>query len=99
MRRRKVINTQAVVLKAIQEAFPGIVVRPGCTHGYQLHTTLGDLWVSPCNEAIRTCFVDVPAQAPAGTSLNPFSGKWNFECLDTAADLARAIEAIARIVV
>lgn len=64
---------------------------------YQLPTKLGTLLISPCDGAIRTRFDVVPLAAPCGTSLNPYSGKWNFECLDDDSLVGRAIYWIERI--
>lgn len=79
---------------------------PGFQHhaehlGYQYHlpTKLGTLLISPCDGAIRTRFEEVPPAAPCGASLNPYSGKWNFEGLDDDSLVGRAIYWIERIAV
>lgn len=46
---------------------------------FWVETIHGRLWISPCATAIRTRFDSIPREAPWGTSLNRFSGKWNFE--------------------
>ena len=66
---------------------------------YHLPTKLGTLLISPCDGAIRTRFEEVPPAAPCGASLNPYSGKWNFEGLDDDSLIGRAIYWIERIAV
>lgn len=67
------------------------------SYQYYLPTKLGTLLISPCDGAIRTRFEEVPPAAPCGASLNPYSGKWNFEGLDDDSLVGRAIYWIERI--
>lgn len=69
-------------------------------YGLHLDTLYGGLRLSAGEDSIRTCFDIVPkAHALSGASLNPFSGKWNFEfSLNPRQDeLDRAISEIKRI--
>jgi len=68
---------------------------------FVLDTIHGRLRVFPRESAIRTRFDQIPASAPAGASLNRFSGKWNFEfgMPPTELELAHAVESIAAILV
>lgn len=97
MRKHKTIP-KATVEAALRAAFPQMTERAGgLVHQFSLNTAFGPLWVSPCDGAIRTCFEEVPPAAPAGTHLNPYSGKWNFEGLDDDSQLGRALYCIGRI--
>ena len=83
---------------ALKTCLPGLVRRAeDLCYQYELPTILGTLFISPCEGAIRTRFDEVPPAAPCGTSLNPYSGKWNFEGLDDEAAVGRAIYWIERI--
>lgn len=60
----------------------GATTGPSYTEGYrqlQIETIYGLLYLMPNDEALRTRFEVVPKTDPGGTSLNRFSGKWNFE--------------------
>jgi hypothetical protein len=95
--RRKTIKAKRIE-DALKACLPGLQPRgDGLCYGYELDTQLGKLLISPCDGAIRTRFDEVPLAAPCGTSLNPYSGKWNFEGLDDDADVGRAIYWIGRI--
>ena len=97
MRKRKTISA-ARIEDALKTCLPGLILRgEQHVHRYELGTKLGLLYLSPCDGAIRTCFEDVPPAAPCGTSLNPYSGKWNFEGLDDDSLVGRAIYWIERI--
>ncbi len=97
MRRMKTIPASRIE-DALKACLPGLLPRgSGLCYGFELDTKLGKLFISPCDGAIRTRFDEVPAAAPCGTSLNPYSGKWNFEGLDDDADVGRAIYWIERI--
>lgn len=49
-------------------------------YGMHLDTIYGGLRLSPGEDSIRTQFDEVPkVHCLSGASLNPFSGKWNFE--------------------
>lgn len=94
--RRKTIKAQRIE-DALKTSLPRLQPTPREMYPYHLPTILGTLWVSPCDGAIRTCFEVVPEVEPVGTSLNKYSGKWNFEGLDDDADVGRAIYWIGRI--
>lgn len=66
---------------------------------FALDTVHGRLRLFPYAEAIRTRFEVVPKVPPAGTSLNPCSGKWNFEfgLIPTEDELEAAIASIKAI--
>lgn len=69
-------------------------------YGLRLNTIYGGLRLSPGENSIRTRFDTVPkVHCLSGASLNPFSGKWNFEfsMKPSPAELERAIEDIRRI--
>lgn len=55
-------------------AFPS-----GDHYGFRLETMYGLLRLCPGETSIRTMFDDIPDTPPPGASLNPHSGKWNFE--------------------
>lgn len=95
-RRRKSLPA-AKIEAALRRCLPQLETTPREMYPYQLPTIFGILWISPCDGAIRTRFEDVPSAETTGTSLNPYSGKWNFECLDDDADVGRAIYWIERI--
>jgi hypothetical protein len=95
--RRKTIKAKRIE-DALKACLQGLLPRDsGLCYGYELDTQLGKLLISPCDGAIRTRFDEVPPAAPCGASLNPYSGKWNFEGLDDDADVGRAIYWIGRI--
>jgi hypothetical protein len=96
MRRRKTIPAVRIE-DALKTCLPSLQATEREMYPYRLPTAYGTLWISPCDGAIRTRFEEVPPTAPCGTSLNPYSGKWNFECLDDDADVGRAIYWIERI--
>ena len=87
---------KARAIKAILElgAFPC-----GGMYEHRIETKHGLLRLSVCDTAIRTRFDDVPPIAPDGASLNPHSGKWNFEfgVKPTQEDLDHAIRCIKEI--
>lgn len=98
MRKPKTISA-ARIEDALKTCLPGLQRREEhLCYQYELPTKLGTLLISPCEGAIRTRFEDVPPVAPCGTSLNPYSGKWNFEGLDDDALVGRAIYWIERLV-
>lgn len=69
-------------------------------YGMHLDTIYGGLRLSPGEDSIRTCFDVVPkVHCLSGASLNPYSGKWNFEfSMNPRQDeLDRAISEIKRI--
>jgi hypothetical protein len=95
--KRKTIKAKRIE-DALKACLPGLLPREsGAIYGFELDTKLGKLYLSPCDGAIRTRFEDVPVAAPCGTSLNPYSGKWNFEGLDDDSEVGRAIYWIERI--
>jgi hypothetical protein len=96
MRKPKTIPA-ARIEDALKTCLPGLQHTPAAMYQYHLPTELGTLLISPCDGAIRTRFEEVPPAAPCGTSLNPYSGKWNFEGLDDDALVGRAISWIERI--
>ena len=97
MRKPKTIPASRIE-DALNTRLPGLQRRAEhrC-YQYELPTMLGMLLISPCEGAIRTGFEEVPPAAPCGASLNPYSGKWNFEGLDDEALVGRAIYWIERI--
>jgi hypothetical protein len=97
MRKPRTISA-ARIETALKTGLPGIQYNGG-HYQYHLPTKLGTLWISPCDGAIRTRFEEVPPAAPCGASLNPYSGKWNFEGLDDDSLVGRAIYWIERIAV
>ncbi len=96
MHKPKTIST-ARNEDALKTCLPGLQATERYSYPYHLPTQLGTLWVAPCDGAIRICFEAVPTAAPCGTHLNPYSGKWNFEGIDTDDDLSTAIHWIGRI--
>lgn len=96
MRNPKTISA-AGIENALKACLPGLTPTGTCMYEYKLPTALGKLLISPCEGAIRTRFEDVPPAAPSGASLNPYSGKWNFEGLDDDTLVGRAIYWIERI--
>jgi hypothetical protein len=96
MRNRKTIPA-ARIEDALKTCLPGLQHTPEAMYPYHLQTAFGELLISPCDGAIRTRFEDVPAAAPCGASLNPYSGKWNFEGLDDDSLVRLAIYRIERI--
>jgi hypothetical protein len=96
MRKRKTISASRIE-DALKTGLPSLKPTGTCMYEYELPTKLDTLYISPCEGAIRTRFEDVPPAAPCGTSLNPYSGKWNFEGLDDDALVGRAIYWIERI--
>jgi len=99
MSKRKTIPA-ARIEDALTTALPGLRRRAEhLCYQYHLPTKLGTLLISPCDGAIRTRFDEVPSAAPCGASLNPYSGKWNFEGLDDDTLVGQAIYWIERIAV
>jgi hypothetical protein len=96
--RRKTLSA-AKIEKELRSCLPKLQPTAREMYPYQLLTGYGILWISPCEGAIRTRFDVIPEVAPAGTSLNPYSGKWNFEGLDSIADLGSALFWIGRIAI
>lgn len=95
---RKVKTVPAARIEAaLKTSLPGLQHTPEGMYPYHLQTAFGELHISPCNGAIRTRFEEVPPAAPCGASLNPHSGKWNFEGLDDDSLVGRAIYWIERI--
>ena len=84
------------VVKALQTlpVFPC-----GGSYEFRLETRHGLLRLAPGENSIRTRFDDIPASAPAGAPLNPYSGKWNFEFgfKPAQVELDWAIECIRRV--
>ncbi len=68
-------------------------------YGLRLDTIFGGLRLSAGENSIRTMFDVVPPTHPAGTHLNPHSGKWNFEfgVIPTQEELDYAIRSITRL--
>jgi hypothetical protein len=66
---------------------------------FVLNTIYGPLRLYPRESAIRTRFDAIPPIHPTGPSLNPYSGKWNFEfgLKPTQEELDWAITCIAGI--
>jgi hypothetical protein len=96
MRKRRTIPA-ARIEDALKTCLPGLQHTPEAMYQYHLPTKLGTLLISPCEGAIRTRFEEVPQSAPWGAPLNPYSGKWNFEGLDTEALVRQSITCIERI--
>lgn len=97
MRRPKTIFATRIEY-AFKICLPGLLPHAEyLCYQYELPTQLGTLLISSCEGAIRTRLEDVPPAAPSGASLNPYSGKWNFEGLDNDALVGRAIYWIERI--
>ena len=96
MRKVKTIPA-ARIEDALNTCLPGLQHAAGAMYQYHLQTAFGTLLISPCDGAIRTRFEEVPPAAPCGASLNPYSGKWNFEGLDDDSLVGRAIYWIERI--
>jgi hypothetical protein len=96
MRKPKTISAPRIE-DALKTCLPGLQHTPEAMYQYHLTTKLGTLLISPCDGAIRTRFEEVPPAAPCGTSFNPYSGKWNFEGLDTEALVRQSITCIERI--
>lgn len=88
---------RAMTIKALVSL--GAVPSGSTMYQFRLETIHGLLHLSPCDNAIRTRFDDIPAVPPAGAPLNPYSGKWNFELSDKPDDreLAVVIHSIRRI--
>lgn len=99
IRGRRQTLSAAKIEKELRSFLPKLQPTSREMYPYQLPTGYGILWIAPCDGAIRTRFEDVPTVAPVGTSLNPYSGKWNFEGLDTIADLGSALFWIGRIAI
>lgn len=89
--------TKAAIQRALIDRFPQLSATRGALYGFRLDTKLGPLALHPADCAIRTRFDEVPLAAPVGAPLNPYSGKWNFEGLDDAADVGRALDWIGRL--
>ena len=99
MRKPRTIPA-ARIEDALKTGLPGLQrCAEHLCYQYYLSTKLGTLLISPCDGAIRTRFAVVPAAAPRGASLNPYSGKWNFEGLADDRLVGRAIYWIERIAV
>ena len=98
MRKAKAVPA-AHIEDALKTCLPGLQHTPEAMYQYHLQTALGTLLISPCDGAIRTRFEEVPPAAPCGASLNPYSGKWNFEGLDDDSLVGRAIYWIERIAI
>jgi len=99
MRKPKAIPA-ARIEDALKAGLPGLQHRAEhLSYQYHLPTKLGTLLISPCDGAIRMRFEEVSLAAPCGASLNPYSGKWNFEGLDDGSLIGRAINWIERIAV
>ena len=98
MRKVKTIPA-ARIEDALKTCLPGLQHTPEAMYPYHLQTAFGTLLISPCDGAIRTRFEEVPPAAPCGASLNPYSGKWNFEGLDDDSLVGRAIYWIERIAI
>ena len=97
MRKPKTIPA-ARIEDALKTSLPGLQRRgEHLCYQYHLPTKLGTLLISPCDGAIRTRFEEVPLAAPSGASLNPYTGKWNFEGLDDDSLVGGAIYWIERI--
>lgn len=97
MKKRKDFTAKEIE-NALLESLPNLTRNPpGLCYQFSLETVFGPLLISPCNSAIRTRFETVPMAAPAGAPLNTYSGKWNFECLDDASEVGRALYWIGRI--
>jgi hypothetical protein len=96
MRKPRTISA-ARIEDALKTCLSGLQHTPEAMYQYHLLTKLGTLLISPCDGAIRTRFEEVPPAAPCGTSFNPYSGKWNFEGLDTEALVRQSITCIERI--
>lgn len=73
-KQAEAFKTKATAALIALGAFPC-----GGLYAFRLETKHGLLRLSPGGTSIRTRFDDVPATAPSGASLNPYSGKWNFE--------------------
>lgn len=96
MRKSKTISADRIE-NALMACLPGLTPAGTCMYEYELPTALGKLLISPCEGAFRTRFEGVPPAAPSGASLNPYSGKWNFEGLDDDTLVGRAIYWIERV--
>lgn len=96
MRKPKTISADRIE-NALMACLPGLTLAGTCMYEYELPTALGKLLISPCEGAFRTRFEGVPPAATSGASLNPYSGKWNFEGLDDDTLVGRAIYWIERV--
>lgn len=101
MTRRQTPKQAAAFKKKVTDTLLALgAVERDDHYGLHLNTIYGGLRLSPGEDSIRTMFDVVPPVAYiSGASLNPYSGKWNFEFSMTPcqADLDRAIDDIKRI--
>ena len=96
MRKPKTISADRIE-NALMACLPGLTLAGTCMYEYELPTALGKLLMRPCEGAFRPRFEGVPPAATSGASLNPYSGKWNFEGLDDDTLVGRAIYWIERV--